>query len=63
MFFIIGHQIATDPKTVHIPQNLMGVEVTRATLGIIGMGEIGYKIAQRSKGFEMKVMYHKRTRR
>ncbi|CAI5670813.1 probable 2-ketogluconate reductase [Oreochromis aureus] len=58
-----GHQIATDPKTVHIPQNLMGVEVTRATLGIIGMGEIGYKIAQRSKGFEMKVMYHKRTRR
>uniref|UniRef100_A0A3P9B6R0 D-isomer specific 2-hydroxyacid dehydrogenase NAD-binding domain-containing protein n=1 Tax=Maylandia zebra TaxID=106582 RepID=A0A3P9B6R0_9CICH len=58
-----GHQIATDPKTVHIPQNLMGVEVTRATLGITGMGEVGYKIAQRSKGFEMKVMYHKRTRR
>uniref|UniRef100_A0A3P8PA87 D-isomer specific 2-hydroxyacid dehydrogenase catalytic domain-containing protein n=1 Tax=Astatotilapia calliptera TaxID=8154 RepID=A0A3P8PA87_ASTCA len=63
IFFIIGHQIATDPKTVHIPQNLMGVEVTRATLGITGMGEVGYKIAQRSKGFEMKVMYHKRTRR
>uniref|UniRef100_A0A3Q2XI98 D-isomer specific 2-hydroxyacid dehydrogenase catalytic domain-containing protein n=1 Tax=Haplochromis burtoni TaxID=8153 RepID=A0A3Q2XI98_HAPBU len=49
------HQIATDPKTVHIPQNLMGVEVTRVTLGITGMGEVGYKIAQRSKGFEMKV--------
>ncbi|XP_078119025.1 putative 2-ketogluconate reductase [Sander vitreus] len=58
-----GHQIAIDPKTMHIPQSLMGVEVTGSTLGIIGMGEIGYKIAQRSKGFEMKILYHNRTRR
>ncbi|XP_054471687.1 probable 2-ketogluconate reductase [Anoplopoma fimbria] len=58
-----GHQIAVDPKTFHIPQSLMGVEVTGSTLGIIGMGEIGYKIAQRSKGFEMKILYHNRTRR
>uniref|UniRef100_A0A3Q0T8X2 Glyoxylate reductase/hydroxypyruvate reductase n=1 Tax=Amphilophus citrinellus TaxID=61819 RepID=A0A3Q0T8X2_AMPCI len=47
---------STDPKTVHIPQHLMGVEVTGATLGIIGMGDIGYKIAQRSKGFDMKIL-------
>ncbi|XP_071359480.1 probable 2-ketogluconate reductase [Trachinotus anak] len=58
-----GHQIALDPKTTHIPQRLMGVEVTGSTLGIVGMGEIGYKIAQRSKGFEMKILYHNRTRR
>ncbi|XP_056245651.1 probable 2-ketogluconate reductase [Seriola aureovittata] len=58
-----GHQIALDPRTTHIPQSLMGVEVTGSTLGIIGMGEIGYKIAQRSKGFEMKILYHNRTRR
>ncbi|XP_070770937.1 probable 2-ketogluconate reductase [Enoplosus armatus] len=58
-----GHQIALDPKTIHIPQSLMGAEVTGSTLGIIGMGEIGYKIAQRSKGFEMKILYHNRTRR
>ncbi|XP_031729785.1 uncharacterized protein LOC116397976 [Anarrhichthys ocellatus] len=58
-----AHRIAVDPKTVHIPQSLMGVEVTGSTLGIVGMGEIGYRIAQRSKGFEMKILYHNRTRR
>uniref|UniRef100_A0A3P9KPY9 Glyoxylate reductase/hydroxypyruvate reductase n=1 Tax=Oryzias latipes TaxID=8090 RepID=A0A3P9KPY9_ORYLA len=58
-----GHQVAIDPKTVLIPQRLMGVEVTNASLGIIGMGEIGYKIAQRAKGFDMKIVYHNRRRR
>ncbi|XP_058474302.1 probable 2-ketogluconate reductase isoform X1 [Solea solea] len=58
-----GHQIAVDPKTTHIPQCFMGDEVTGATLGIIGMGRIGYKIAQRSRGFDMKVLYHNRNRR
>ncbi|XP_022603112.1 uncharacterized protein LOC111223297 isoform X2 [Seriola dumerili] len=58
-----GHQIAVDPKTTHIPQCLMGVEVTGSTLGIIGMGHIGYKIAQRGKGFDMKILYHNRNRR
>ncbi|XP_062258345.1 probable 2-ketogluconate reductase [Platichthys flesus] len=46
-----------------LPRSLRGVEVTVSTLGIVGMGEIGYKIAQRSKGFDMKILYHKRTRR
>ncbi|XP_041823166.1 probable 2-ketogluconate reductase isoform X2 [Melanotaenia boesemani] len=58
-----GHLVAVDPKTTHIPQSLMGVEVTGSTLGIIGMGHIGYKIAQRSKGFDMKILYHNRSRR
>ncbi|XP_059199482.1 probable 2-ketogluconate reductase [Centropristis striata] len=58
-----GYQIAVDPKTIHMPQSLMGVEVTGSTLGIIGMGDIGYKIAQRGKGFGMKILYHNRTRR
>ncbi|XP_035030996.2 probable 2-ketogluconate reductase [Hippoglossus stenolepis] len=58
-----GHHIAIDPKTVHMPQSLMGVEVTGSTLGIIGMGDIGHRIAQRSCGFQMKILYHNRTRR
>lgn len=61
--FLSGHQVAIDPKTVLIPQRLMGVEVTNACLGIIGMGEIGHKIAQRAKGFDMKIVYHNRRRR
>lgn len=59
----LGHMIAVDPKTSHIPQSLMGVEVTGSTLGIIGMGDIGYRIAQRSKGFNMRILYHNRNRR
>ncbi|XP_071378213.1 probable 2-ketogluconate reductase [Centroberyx affinis] len=58
-----GHQIAVDPKTTHLPQDLMGYEVTGSTLGIIGMGDVGYKIAKRSKGFDMKILYHNRNRR
>ncbi|CAK6973193.1 probable 2-ketogluconate reductase [Scomber scombrus] len=58
-----GHHIAVDPKTTNLPQSLIGIEVTGSTLGIIGMGETGYKIAQRSRGFEMKILYHNRTRR
>ncbi|XP_070778133.1 probable 2-ketogluconate reductase [Enoplosus armatus] len=58
-----GHQIAVDPKTTNIPLSLMGVEVTGSTLGIIGMGHIGCKIAQRGKGFDMKILYHNRSRR
>ncbi|XP_008299030.1 glyoxylate reductase/hydroxypyruvate reductase isoform X2 [Stegastes partitus] len=58
-----GHHIAVDPKTTHLPQCLMGDEVSESTLGIIGMGDIGYKIAQRGKGFDMKILYHNRNRR
>ncbi|XP_019110335.2 uncharacterized protein LOC104929295 [Larimichthys crocea] len=58
-----GHQIAVNPKTTYIPQSLMGVEVAGSTMGIIGMGRIGCKIAQRGKGFDMKILYHNRNRR
>lgn len=41
-----------DPQAIHIPQSLMGFEVTGSALGIIGMGEVACKTAQRCKGFE-----------
>ncbi|XP_056154007.1 glyoxylate/hydroxypyruvate reductase B [Lampris incognitus] len=62
-FGSFGHRVASDPKTTHTPQSLMGLEATGSTLGIIGMGHVGYKVAERSKGFDMKVPYHSRTRR
>ncbi|XP_010584978.2 probable 2-ketogluconate reductase [Loxodonta africana] len=58
-----GHQLTISPDTKNFFINWMGQEVTGATLGIIGMGSIGYKIAQRAKAFEMKILYHNRTRR
>lgn len=40
----------------------LGVDVHHATLGIIGMGRIGQAIAKRAAGFDMRVIYHNRTR-
>jgi len=40
----------------------LGVDVHHATLGILGMGRIGQAIARRAAGFEMKVLYHNRSR-
>ena len=42
--------------------DFLGVDVHGSTLGIIGMGRIGQAIARRSIGFNMKVVYHNRTR-
>ena len=42
--------------------DLLGVRVTGKTLGILGMGRIGRAMAQRARGFDMKVVYHARTR-
>lgn len=40
----------------------MGADVHGSTLGIIGMGRIGQAIGRRSMGFNMKVIYHNRSR-
>ncbi len=39
----------------------LGSDVHHATLGILGMGRIGQAVARRALGFDMKVIYHKRT--
>jgi len=40
----------------------LGADLHGSTLGIIGMGRIGQAIARRSTGFNMKVVYHNRSR-
>lgn len=40
----------------------LGIDVHHATLGIFGMGRIGQAIAKRAGGFDMRVIYHNRTR-
>lgn len=42
--------------------SFLGADVHGTTLGIIGMGRIGQAIARRSLGFDMKVLYHNRSR-
>jgi len=44
------------------PMYFLGHEVSRKTLGIIGLGRIGKAVARRARGFDMKVFYHTRTK-
>lgn len=44
------------------PSFLLGRDVYGATLGIVGLGQIGQAVARRARGFEMRVLYHSRHR-
>ncbi|MGB2694536.1 MAG: D-glycerate dehydrogenase [Dehalococcoidia bacterium] len=44
------------------PSFLLGRDVFGATLGIVGLGQIGRAVARRARGFDMRVLYNSRTR-
>ena len=44
------------------PTEWIGVRVTSATLGIVGLGRIGRAVAARARGFSMNVLYTQRRR-
>jgi glyoxylate reductase len=43
-------------------EELMGDDVSGATLGIVGLGGIGRAVARRARAFDMRVLYAKRER-
>jgi glyoxylate reductase len=43
------------------PLQLLGADVTGATLGIIGFGRIGQAVARRARAFDMRVIYWNRS--
>lgn len=45
------------------PLLLAGHDVHHKTIGIVGMGKIGQAVAKRATGFEMKILYHNRSRK
>lgn len=60
---VIGDRYARSPDFTHYdPSYLIGFEVSGTTLGIVGLGRIGRQVAQRAKGFNMRILYHNRKR-
>ncbi len=47
--------------TYWAPFLFLGQEVSGKTLGIVGLGRIGRAVAQRARGFGMRVLYYSRT--
>ena len=45
------------------PTMLLGHDVYGKVLGIIGLGRIGYAVARRARGFDMKILYYDIVRR
>lgn len=45
------------------PKLLTGIDIHRATLGLVGFGRIGQAMAKRASGFDMRVLYYDQYRR
>jgi glyoxylate reductase len=59
-----GDRYARSPSFVRYdPSYLLGREIHGQTLGILGMGRIGWQVGRRGRAFEMPVLYHNRRPR
>lgn len=57
-----GHQLVRDGRwTSWHPRMLLGTALKGATVGVVGLGRIGFAFAERCRGFDMNVLYTSRT--
>lgn len=49
--------------TTWSPTDWLGKDLSGATLGIIGLGQIGQAVARRARGFGVRLVYHSRHRK
>jgi len=69
LIFAIGRRVVEGDQLVRSrqwkgwgPLQLLGQDITGATLGLIGLGRIGKAMVKRAHGFDMTVIYWNRTR-
>ena len=61
---IEGDRYARSPEFTHFdPGYMLGQEVHSMTLGIVGLGRIGWQVARRARAFDMQILYHNRRPR
>ena len=60
MMLALCHNVLTSDRTARAGrwERPVGVDLWRKTLGIVGLGRIGKGMAQRAKGFEMRILAH-----
>lgn len=66
LLLAIAHRVAESDRFTRAgkyvgwaPMLLLGTDVSKKTLGVIGLGRIGSRVAHHAvKGFDMKVIYH-----
>ncbi len=56
-------QVRAGAWTMFDQSPYLGADVHGATLGIVGLGGIGEAVMRRATGFDMRVLYHSRTRK
>ncbi|XP_039247810.2 glyoxylate/hydroxypyruvate reductase B-like [Styela clava] len=52
-----------EPDYTRLEMNAVTHQVSGSTLGIVGMGSIGYIVAKCAQAFDMKILYHNRNKR
>jgi glyoxylate reductase len=57
-----ARKFAEEQKWIWATDFLLGKQMSGSNLGILGMGRIGRAIAERARGFGMKIHYHNRTK-
>jgi len=59
-----GDRYARSEAFTHFdPNYMLGRDIHGATLGIVGLGNIGQQVARRAQAFNMPILYHNRNRR
>ena len=60
---VIGVKLSMGDAMPELDINFHGRQFSNSTVGIVGMGRIGYAIAKRAKAFDCDILYHNRTER
>jgi len=60
LIIALAHHIPGDDQSIRRGEwrPTWGVDVWRKTLGLVGLGRIGRGVAQRARGFEMRILAH-----
>lgn len=69
LIFSVGRRVVEGDRFVRArkwegwgPMQFLGLDITGASLGLLGLGRIGKAMVKRARGFDMVVLYWNRTR-